>query len=73
MAETIGRIILAQEGRFKLVTAEGQTKLFILAHDAPQEPQELVSLVGAQEVAVEFSSVPRKIADLAHRIARVSR
>lgn len=64
-----GKIVLAQEGRFRLVTPNGQSKLFVLAVDAPQEPQDLNSLVGAS-VRIAYSRLPGRIAGLAHRIER---
>lgn len=73
MPTVLGRIVLAQEGRFKLVTRDGQYKLFVLAHSAPQEPEDLTSIVGSGEVVVEYSPLPNKIAGLASRIKRATR
>src|SRR5581483_5375475 len=35
---TTGRIVVVQEGRFRLITDRGQARLFLLAADAPLEP-----------------------------------
>jgi hypothetical protein len=72
MTRLTGKVIFAQEGRFKLRTPDGRCKLFLLANDASHGPQDLNELVGAGEVLVEFSPLTGQIADLAHRVGRVS-
>ena len=69
-ARVVGTIVVAQEGRFKLVRADGRYELFVLAHGAPQEPQDLASLVNSGPVVVEYSELPGRIAGLAQRIDR---
>ncbi|MBP2292781.1 hypothetical protein [Azospirillum rugosum] len=64
-----GTITLAQEGRFQLVSDEGIARLFMLAHDAPIEPQDLPDLVRARaRVAVRYDERPDLIAAIVHEI-----
>ncbi|MCW2240292.1 hypothetical protein [Azospirillum canadense] len=64
-----GTITLAQEGRFQLVSDEGIARLFMLAHDAPIEPQDLPDLVRARaRVAVRYDERPDLIAAIVHDI-----
>lgn len=64
-----GTITLAQEGRFQLVSDEGVARLFMLAHDAPIEPQDLPDLVRAgARVAVRYDERPDLIAAIVHDI-----
>ena len=54
-----GIITLAQEGRFQLVCDEGIARLFMLAHDAPLEPQDLPPLARAgARVTVRYDERP---------------
>jgi len=41
MAQVTGTVLLAQESRFRLLTPGGRGETFLLAHDAPIEPQDL--------------------------------
>ena len=70
MASASGTIVVAQEGRFKLACSDGRYKLFVLAHGAVQQPQDLTWLVDGDRVVVDYSELPGKIAALAHRIDR---
>ena len=64
-----GRIILVQESRFQLRGEDGHTTLFILAHDAAIEPQDLPPLQRSQAlVRVEGSPAPKLVAQIAHGI-----
>jgi hypothetical protein len=64
-----GIITLAQEGRFQLVSDQGIAKLFMLAHSAPIEPQDLPALVGSQaRVTVTYDEPPDLIAAVVHDI-----
>lgn len=64
-----GILTLVQEGRFKLVTPEGRVLLFVLAHDAAIEAQDLPPLARAQTpVRVAYMRPDRLIAAVAHRL-----
>lgn len=64
-----GIITLAQEGRFQLVSDEGIARLFMLAHDAPLEPQDLPDLARAKaRVTVRYDERPDLIAAIVHDI-----
>ena len=68
MRTVTGSIVVVQENRFRLVTDEGRAKLFILAHDAPIEAQDLPDLQRAhRRVTVHFTDSPDRIAGVAHR------
>jgi hypothetical protein len=71
MNRATGTITLVQEERFQLACDDGSWKLFILAHDAPLEAEELVELQReALHVAVEYDERPGVIAHAAHRIRK---
>ena len=65
-----GTIVATQEGRFKLACTDGRYKLFVLAHGAAQQPQDLAPFVDGGMVVVDYSELPGKIAGLARRIDR---
>lgn len=44
MRTMTGSVAVAQEGRFRLELADGRSALFVLAHDAPLEAQDLLYL-----------------------------
>jgi hypothetical protein len=44
MPTVSGTVVIVQESRFQLALDSGGTRLFMLAHDAPVEPEQLVSL-----------------------------
>jgi hypothetical protein len=69
MNRTAGTITLVQEERFQLACDDGRKRLFILAHDAPLESDELARLKreGAH-VEVEYDDRPDLIAHAAHRL-----
>lgn len=46
MPSVEGRILLVQEGRFRLLDDRGRGAVFLLAPDAPLEPQDLPPLTG---------------------------
>lgn len=69
MRTVTGIITLAQEGRFQLVSDDGVAKLFMLAHDAPLEPQDLPPLARAKRrVAVRYEQRPDLTAAIVHDI-----
>lgn len=64
-----GTITLAQESRFQLVSDEGIAKLFMLAHGAPLEPQDLPALARAKvRVTVRYEERPDLTAAIVHDI-----
>lgn len=71
MKQATGIVTLAQEGRIRLSTEDGRSELFILAHDAPMEPQDLPRLAQRMApVTVHYSEADGRIAGLAHDITR---
>ena len=69
MVRARGTITVVQEERFQLDCDDGVTRLFILAHDAPLESDELVELKrqGAH-VEVEYDEQAGLLAHAAHRV-----
>lgn len=64
-----GVITIVQEHRFQLRQDNGQHCLFILAHDAPQEWEDLQVLKDhEQPVTVFYSSIDKLVAAMAHDI-----
>ena len=48
MPSVTGTVIVVQESRLRLLTEDGRGLVFLLAHDAPIEPQDLPPLAGAR-------------------------
>ena len=72
MATVSGVVIVAQENRFQLALDEGGTRIFIVAHDAGIEPDQLAALRREQaHVAVTFRPVDGLIADEACAISKI--
>lgn len=66
-----GIVTLVQERRFRLVDDAGVSHLFLLAHDAPLEPEMLLHLATTRErVAVDFRKAPGLIAHIASALYR---
>lgn len=65
MPSAEGTILAVQEGRFRLLTDDGRGLLFVLATDAPLEPQDLPSLTH-RRVRVAYRESQRLIAGIAH-------
>ena len=69
---TRGRIMLCQEGRFRLASTDGRSTLFILSRKAPLEPQDLESLARRMApVEVRHEPAPGLNARLAHDITEI--
>ena len=69
MQRAEGIVTVVQEGRFRLLTRHGQSKLFLLAHDANIEAQDLPELQREQtHVVVQFSDAEHLVAGIAHRL-----
>jgi hypothetical protein len=69
MSAVSGRIVLAQETRFRLVDDEGRDQLFLLSHKAGIEPEDLSRLQREQtRVRVEYSHGPGMVAMVADAI-----
>jgi hypothetical protein len=64
-----GTITLVQEERFQLDCDDGSCKLFVLAHDAPLEADELSRLEReGTPVEVEYDDPSDMIVHTAHRL-----
>jgi hypothetical protein len=73
MNRTAGTITLVQEERFQLACDDGVRRLFILAHDAPLEADELERLErDATRVVVEYDEPAGVLAHTAHRLRKES-
>lgn len=70
MRSMTGTVTLAQEGRFQVRTDGGRSMLFLLASNAPLEPQDLPILAErAARVSVHYSAPEELIAaGLAHDV-----
>jgi hypothetical protein len=64
MPQASGTVLLVQESRFRLLTPGGRGRTFLLAHDAPIEPQDLLPLAG-RRVRVDYEDSPRLVAGIA--------
>lgn len=74
MQTSHGLITLVQEHRFRLVDDQGAHALFVLAHDAPLEWQDLERLqLAGKEVLVSHAPAPGKIAAIAHDVVEHDR
>jgi hypothetical protein len=72
LATVSGVVTVAQENRFQLALDEGGTRLFIVAHDAGIEPDQLAALQAKQtHVSVIFRPVDALIAAEARSIAKI--
>lgn len=72
MRSVDGIVTLVQEGRFLMQSDSGECQLFILAHDAAAEPDQLPQLQRDQaHVRVRFKPGKGVIAMVAHRIERL--
>lgn len=66
-----GVITIVQEHRFQLRQGDGQHRLFVLAHDAPQEWDELQMLKDREQpVTVYYRDNDKLLAATAHDIHR---
>jgi hypothetical protein len=66
-----GTVVAVQESRFQLALDNGARRLFVLAHDAAVEPEQLISLQREQvRVTVTHRQGDGLIADEAHAITR---
>lgn len=73
MAVVTGVITVAQENRFQLAVDGGGTRLFVLSHRAPIDPDQLAALRNAQaRVAVTFRPIEGLIAEEARGLAEIS-
>lgn len=71
MQTLTGVITVVQETRFRLVTDQGQGKLFLLSHDAPLDPQDLPDLQRRRtRVTVHFIDADGLVAGIAHDFTR---
>lgn len=67
MPTTTGTILVVQESRFRLLTEDGRGLVFLLAHDAPLEPQHLPPLAH-RRVRVDYDPSPTLIAGIARDV-----
>jgi hypothetical protein len=67
-----GLVTIVQEGRFQLLDPNGVAHLFLLAHDAPLEPEQLPGLL-QRRVRVSYSDPRGVIGHLANRIEALDR
>ena len=69
MQTSRGVITLVQEHRFRLVDDDGRHALFVLAHGAPLEWQDLERLqLAGRTVLVTHEPAPGRIAAIAHDV-----
>ncbi|MGQ9365764.1 hypothetical protein [Azospirillum sp. ST 5-10] len=74
MQTATGTIVLVQEGRFRLATDGGPSRLFVLSHGADLEPQDLPALQHAQaRVAVRYEDLGTLGAAVAHHVTPLGR
>lgn len=72
MAIATGIVTVAQENRFQLALDGGGTRIFVVAHNAAIEPDQLAGLQQRQSrVVVTFRRAERLIADEARTITEL--
>lgn len=72
MNAATGVVVVAQETRFRLVDDQGRAQMFVLAHDAAIEPEDLQDLQRSQaRVTVRFTEPDDLIARIAHELFAV--
>ncbi len=73
MKTVSGVITLVQEQRFKLVSDDGRTRLFVVARDAPVDGRDLQPLQRSQaRVTVRYDDAADLIAGIAHDVVPAS-
>lgn len=66
-----GRISIVQEGRFRLNSDDGRSALFVLAHDAPLDAQDLADLARSSlRLTVHFREGPGRAFSVAHDLTK---
>ena len=68
MPSVTGTVLLVQESRFRLLTDDGRGLTFLLAYDAPMEPQDLPPLTD-RRVRVDYEQAPKLVAGIARDLA----
>ena len=58
MPEITGTVLLVQESRVRLLTDDGRARIFLLAPEAPVEPQDLTCLPG-RRVQLRYRAAPK--------------
>ena len=73
MTIATGIVTIAQENRFQLAVDGGGTRIFVVAHDAAIDPDQLAALQQRQSrVAVTFHPIDQLIADEARAITELA-
>lgn len=68
----VGRIILVQEGRFRLLLDDGRARLFTLGVGAALEPQDLIGLQRRQaRVSIRTHAAAGLLSEVADRITEI--
>ena len=74
LKRTRGVITVVQEQRFKLMSDDGAVRLFVLAHDAPLEAEDLQRLQRSQaRVAVTYADAGDLVAGIARDVVVADR
>ena len=71
MPQVTGTVLLVQESRLRLLTEDGRGRVFLLAPEAPIEPQDLPALTG-RRVRLAYRRAPRLIAGVVTDIGVLS-
>lgn len=67
MKTQVGIVTVAQEGRFRLITSEGRSHMFLLGADCAVEAQDLPVLVRDQRrVRVSYNPADHLMAGIVH-------
>lgn len=61
MPQLTGTVLLVQESRLRLLAEDGRGHVFLLAPDAPIEPQDLPALTG-RRVRLAYRTAPKLLA-----------
>ncbi|WP_439595333.1 hypothetical protein [Falsiroseomonas sp.] len=67
MPSATGTMLIVQESRFRLLTDAGRGLLFILAHDAALEPQDLPAFTH-RRLRVDYAEAPGLRAHIAQKL-----
>jgi hypothetical protein len=71
MPQVTGTILLVQESRLRLLDDQGRGYVFLLAPDAPIEPQDLPGLAG-RRVCLRYHASPKLLAGVVSNLGVTS-
>lgn len=71
MPQITGTVLLVQESRLRLLAEDGRGHIFLLAPEAPVEPQDLPPLTG-RRIRLSYHAAPKLLAGVVTDISVLS-